>query len=102
MSPGEARLGRSDLPRRGASTGIRPGDGGRDVRVDHKAVLRVRRSMSTDPSFSERDTAALVRISASLRAATPERDRITALVERYVRGDIEVDELERLVHEALR
>jgi hypothetical protein len=58
--------------------------------------------MSTDPSYSERDTAALVRISASLRAATPERDRIAALVERYVRGDIEVDELERLVHEALR
>jgi len=54
--------------------------------------------MSTDQSYSERDTAALMRvISASLRAATPERDRIAALAERYVRGDIEVDELEPLV-----
>lgn len=41
-------------------------------------------------------------ISASLRAATPERDRIASLAERYVRGDIDVDEAERLVHEALR
>jgi hypothetical protein len=58
--------------------------------------------MSTDPSYSERDTAALVRISASLRAATPERDRIAALGEGYLRGDIDVDELERLVPEPLR
>jgi hypothetical protein len=58
--------------------------------------------MSTDPSYSGRNTAALVGNLGVASRSDAERDRIAALVERYVRGDIEVDELERLVHEPLR